>query len=78
MRLYFPGATYNVNGETKTLRVYFGKPTIIDALDQFQTWVDEGFRPSATWIRVVEDGKEIAKYPVKRSKVGKNKYEWYT
>ena len=77
MRLYFPGATYNVCGETKTLRVYFGKRTIIDALNQFQEWTDEGFRLSATWLRIVDDGKEVAKYPVKRTKIGKNKYEWY-
>ena len=77
MRLFFPGATYQVGNETKTLRVYFGWRTITDALDQFQEWTDEGFRLSATWLRIVEDGKEVAKYPVKRTKIGKNKYRWY-
>ena len=47
MRLYYPGATYQVNGETKTLRVYIGKYTINDALKKFQAWTDEGFRLSA-------------------------------
>ena len=77
MRLYYPGATYQVNGETKTLRVYFGKCTINDALKKFQTWTDEGFRISAAWIRIVDDGNEVTRATVKRKKISKNKYEWY-
>ncbi len=77
MRLYFPGATYQNGKETNILRVYFGRRTLADALNQFQTWTDGGFRLSAAWIRVVEDGQEVSRYTVKRNKVSKNKYEWY-